>query len=160
MSTPGVPTFGQERPAERRRRERNPVTWIVIGVVVLIVLYSCGQSAYRLYRIADAGTTRVHQQLNQAQYEDIYGDATDAFRSKGSRGESLAFLEKVHQTMGDAHRAKLRGFNVNRNTSTTMVTLVYATTFDKGDANEQFVWQIQDETAKLYGYHIDAPQFH
>jgi hypothetical protein len=98
--------------------------------------------------------------LNQAQYDDIYAGATDEFRNHGSRAETLAFLERVHQTMGNVHQSKLKGFNINRNTSGTLATLVYATTFDKGNADEQFVWQIESDAAKLYGYRIDAPNFH
>ena len=62
--------------------------------------------------------------------------------------------------MGNVHQSKLKGFNINRNTSGTLATLVYATTFDKGNADEQFVWQIESDAAKLYGYRIDAPNFH
>jgi hypothetical protein len=160
MSVSDVPSFGQEHPAARRRRERNPVTWIIIAVLALVVLYSCGHSAYDFYRIGGAATDRLHQELNQAQYDDIYAGATDEFRNHGSRAETLPFLERVHQTMGNVHQSKLKGFNINRNTSGTLATLVYATTFDKGNADEQFVWQIESDAAKLYGYRIDAPNFH
>jgi hypothetical protein len=78
VSTSNVPNFGQELPSARRPRERNPVTWIIIALVALVV-YSCGRGAYGAYRVADPGTDHFHEMLNQAQSEEIYGQATDGF---------------------------------------------------------------------------------
>ncbi|HST10911.1 MAG TPA: DUF4019 domain-containing protein [Terriglobales bacterium] len=158
MSASGVPSFGQELPSVRRRRERNPVTWIIVGLVLLVILYSCGRSAYGSYRIANLGTERFHQMLNQGQYEQIYGDTSDDFRKKGTREESLAFLQKVHETLGSQRSSSLKSFNINRVNTGTYLTLVYTSHFDQGDADEQFVWRVQDDDAKLYGYHVNSSQ--
>ncbi len=36
------------------------------------------------------------------------------------------------------------------------VSLVYDTTFTQGTGTEQFVWHVKDNTASLYGYHINS----
>jgi hypothetical protein len=156
MSTTSAPNFGQELPAARRRRERNPVTWIIIGIVLLVVLYSCGRSAYGFYKIANSATVRLHQQLNQAQYEQIYAEASDEFRNHGTRLESLEFLKKLHDVLGAQKSSSMKNIKVNRTNKGTFVSLVYDTAFELGRADEQFVWMIDGDQAILYGYHVNS----
>jgi hypothetical protein len=156
MSASGVPSFGQELPSVRRRRERNPVTWIVGGIVLLVLLYSCGHSAYGIYRVANSATERLHLQLNQGQYEEIYSEAADEFRNQGTREETLAVLQKVHQKLGVQKRSSMKNINLNRTNRGTFVTLGYDTAFDQGNADEQFVWLVMGNQARLYGYHVGS----
>jgi hypothetical protein len=143
----------------RKGWERNPLVWLAFILIALLILYSCGRKAYSAYRIGEAATIEFHNRLDRAGYEQIYVDATEEFRRHGSRAEELAFLEKVHIAMGNKQASHLQGFHVNTFNGVTYVALRNATTFDKGSADEQFVWQINDSGAKLYGYHIDSSNF-
>jgi uncharacterized protein DUF4019 len=156
MNTTSAPNFGQELPSARRRRKRNPVTWIISGILLLLLLYSCGRSAYGVYKIANSATERFHQQLNQTQYEEIYADASDEFRNHGTREESLAVFQKVYENLGAQKSSSMKNINVNRNNKGTFVTLVYDSAFEQGRADEQFVWRVEGDQAKLYGYHAES----
>ena|SRR5215468_6758939 len=133
MSATGVPNFGPDLPSARRRLERNPVIWIIAAVWLILLLYSCGRSAYGMSRVANSGTERFHQQLSQGQYEEIYADASQESRNHGTREESLALLEKVHRSLGLQQSSSMKNINVNRNRKGTFVTLVYDTASPKGE---------------------------
>ena len=51
------------------------------------------------------------------------------------------------------------GFHVNWQNGHTIINEVFNTQFAQGQAQEGFIWIIDDSNPHLQTYHIDAPQF-
>ena len=62
----------------------------------------------------------------------------------------------MHRKLGLTKSSMAQSWNVNYHTSGTFITLSYATTYEGGDAREQFVFRLQGAEAKLAGYHIGS----
>lgn len=135
------------------------VTWILLlaGAAMLLGLGTCGRSGYRQYRIVDTAVAGFHGQLDRAQYEDIYGEATEQFRSTGSRQQMIAFFQTVHEKMGASGKSSIRGLNVNVSAQGKFVSAAYATEFARGPATESFIWRMDQDQPRLWNYQVDSP---
>lgn len=156
MSSPG----GLSLPRGTQSRSRNTGVWTILiggGVVTLLLLGTCGRSAYNSYRTADDAVARFHEQLDSEQYEEIYGDATDEFRNASSRQQQITFFKTVREKMGNSGKRSIRGFHVNVSTNGTFVNAAYRTEFGSGPADETFVWRMDEGKPRLWSYHIDSP---
>lgn len=141
------------------------IKWILLvgSVAALLLLGTCGRSQYRLYKLVNNAVSRFHGQLDQAEYEEIYGDATDQFRNSGSRQDAIAFLKTVHEKMGSSKKFSMRGLNTTKSFNyktaarETFVTAIYLTNFTEGEATESFLWRIDPYQPRLVKYRIDSP---
>jgi hypothetical protein len=142
------------------RRQRSMTRRIVLaGIVVAvaaILLWSCGKGAYHNYRLSAAAVERFHQQLDQGDFETIYGEATDEFRRAGSREEQIKFLAMVHEKMGNSGKMSAKGFHINWQNGRLSVNQVYDTQFALGQAQEGFIWIIEQDQPRLQTYRINS----
>jgi hypothetical protein len=88
---------------------------------------------------ASAAVEHFHQQLNAADYDGIYEDASDEFRRSASREDVVGVLEKVHRKMGNSGKTSPAGFHVNWKNGLTTVDQVLETEFAMGRGQESFV---------------------
>ena len=122
--------------------------------IFALLIVGCGSGDD--LRIAANGVTRVHAQLDNLQFADIYSQADDALRSVTKQQDFLDFVGAVHRKLGKVQSAIQSNYFVNFTTSGTRVRLNYRTKFEGGDAQEEFVWKIKGESAVLVGYHINS----
>jgi hypothetical protein len=157
MGSPG--SWNTNTKAQSSATSKSVIKWILLGggVVALLLMGTCGRTAYHSFKITNNAVERFHSQLDNSEYEDIYGDATDEFRAAGSREQQIAFLQTIHEKMGHSGKCSVTGFHINANTKGTFLNEVCATVFVAGSANEYFVWRIDGEPPKLWSYHIDSP---
>ena len=132
---------------------------ILVGgaVVALLLVGTCGRSTYHSYKAADSAVGHFHEQLDGSEYEEIYSDATDEFRNASSRQQQIGFLKMVHDKMGNSGKRSIQGFHVTASTKGSFVNVVYQTEFVAGPVKEYFVWRMDQEHPRLWGYHIDSP---
>ena len=142
--------------AARARRRQLILAGVAIVVVASAVVWSCGRGAYRNYRLTSAAVDHFHDQLNREDYDGIYEEASDEFRRFGTRADDTKFLASVHQKMGSSGTKSPRGFHVNWRNGRTWVDQVYETQFSLGTGQESFIWIIDQDHARLYGYHVDS----
>jgi hypothetical protein len=142
--------------AAKAKRNRWLLTAGAIVVVASAVVWSCGRNAYRNYRVANTAVDHFHDQLNREDYDGIYGEASDEFRRFGTRAEDAKFFATVHQKMGNSGTRSPRGFHVNWRNGHAWVDQVYETQFSLGSGQENFIWIVDQDHARLYGYHIDS----
>lgn len=157
MSTPPTPQFPLLVPPRPKPSKRR--LWIVACLAIafsLAVVWMLGKSAYHNYRLSSAAVDRFHQQLDQGDFENIYGDATDNFRRAGTREATLKFFENVHQKMGISGKRSVKGFHVNWQNGVLTVDEVFDTEFTLGEAKEGFIWVIDHDQPRLQTYHVDA----
>jgi hypothetical protein len=142
-------------------RQRSKTRWIVLAGLVVVaaamLLWSCGKGMYHNYRLSTGAVERLHRQLDQADYETIYGEATEEFRRAGSRTDEIKFLETVHQKMGNSGKISSQGFHVNWQNGRVTANQVVNTQFALGQAQEAFVWIIEQDQPRLQSYRINSP---
>src|SRR5258708_19712643 len=90
-----VPSF--TLPRQERSKTKRIVLSGLLAVVAGILLWSCGKGTYHNYRLANAAVDQLHQRLNQADYQTIYGEATEEFRLTATPPDKIQFLEMLHQ---------------------------------------------------------------
>jgi hypothetical protein len=93
MNPPGAAKANTAPPPPSASRRRNK--WIVLAgcAIALLFLGRCGRSAYHSYQIADRAAQGFHQQLNNGEYEDVYGEASEGYRIAGTRQEQDRILQ-------------------------------------------------------------------
>jgi len=106
--------------------------------------------------IAEQAVPRFHEQLDAARFDAIYNESGDELKKASTQKDFVALLEAVHRKLGNTKSSGKTSWNVNYQTSGSFVTLGYKTSFDGGDAQEQFVYRLQDKAALLVGYHINS----
>jgi hypothetical protein len=156
MSSPGGLNASLKPQRSPRYKGRK---WVLLAgsLVALLLLWTCGRSAYHAYKTEASAMERFHRQLDNAEYEDIYGDATDEFRSAGTREQQIALFKTIHEKMGNSGKCSVKGFHINASTKGTFVNAVYTTVFAAGSANEYFVWRMDTDQPRLWSYHMDSP---
>jgi hypothetical protein len=159
MSIPTVRQTPYLLPPPQGRKTK----WLVIGTLwvalALVVLWSCGKGFYHNYRLSAAAVDHFHRQLNQGDFETIYGDATDEFRRVGTRADEIKFLDTVHQKMGNSGKMSAKGFHISWKNGLQWVDQVYDTQFALGQGRESFVWLIENGQPHLQSYRIDSANF-
>lgn len=110
-------------------------------------LSGCGNS-----KLAELAVNSFHSQLNSEEYRAIYESADARLRSTKSESNYVKLLQDVHQRLENVKGCTPTLENAASNPPT--VTLHYETTFERGTANEQFVWLIKDNQAILDRYGI------
>lgn len=127
-------------------------------VAILFALFLSACSAVQGVENAESAVTRFHASYDQAQFAQIYSAASPALREVSSQQDFLKFMGAVHRKLGKVKDTARTGSHVNVHTSTGLrVTLVYHTNFERGAADEQFVWQVKGDSAQLVGYNINSP---
>jgi len=105
----------------------------------------------------EVAVAKFHAQFNAAKYHDMYGQTDDGFRKATSEQQMTEYLEAVHRKLGEVKDAEQMGWRVNATTAGTQVFLAYKTSFDEGDATEQFVFLVSGDNSALYRYNIQSP---
>jgi hypothetical protein len=119
-------------------------------------MWQCGSTFVQGRKLADAAVRRFHEQLNAGDFEGIYRDADQAFKTDLGHDESIRFLQAVHQKLGLAGSETRLNIRVETNPGGTFLTVGYSTMFAAGQATESFTWVKSDGTLKLDGYHIQS----
>jgi hypothetical protein len=149
---PPAPAFATP-PAPRSKKK-----WIVISSLIvaflLVLLWTCGKGFYHDYRVASSAVELFHHRLDSGDFDSIYSDSSDAFRSSGTKADQIKFFETTHQKLGNSGKTSPLGFHVNWRNSQMFVDQVYSTQFAQGAAQESFVWVIEKGAPRLYGYNV------
>jgi hypothetical protein len=130
-----------------------PRTFLVIAALMAAL---CGCSMSADTALAEQGVPRFHEQLDAGRFDEIWEQSADELKKASPQPQFVEFLGAVHRKLGNTKSADKTGWNVNYQTSGSFVTLGYKTVFAEGDAQEQFVFRLQDKTALLVGYHINS----
>ncbi len=127
---------------------------LILLVVLAFATAGCSMSGDKT--AAEQGVDRFHTMLDAGQFEQIYAGATADCRRITAQQDFVALLNAVHSKLGAMRSTKERNWRINFDNKGTFVTLTYATTYAGGDAEEQFVFLIDQDTPALQGYHINS----
>ena len=91
---------------------------------------------------AQAALQDAIEQIDAGRYDELYNSAADEWRSQSSADESKATLQRINDKLG---KARTRSQETAREEQTSTgpvaghsVTVIYQTTFDRGEGIETF----------------------
>lgn len=126
---------------------------VVVGLA--LVLSACGLK--EAYDNSGAAVATFHRGLDQEKYQAIWAGSSAAMKQSGTLAEFTKFLTVVHTKMGKVKSTKQIDLNVNSVNSTTTVQAVMETEFEKGKAQETFIFLQEGERLILQSYNINSP---
>ncbi len=104
----------------------------------------------------EKGVTSFHALLNDGRFDEIYDGASDEFRGATARKRFAELLGAVQRKLGKVTGTENKGWRVNSRNLQTYVELAQATRFDRGEAQESFVFVVRGGKATLIGYNIQS----
>ena len=124
----------------------------------LVLLVSCSMTQdVGLVQQAPSAVESFHQQLNAQQGEQILSSATPEFQKAMSKDTYLAFFARIRRKLGTPISSKPTSIFVNHVPGATLIVAQFQTKFDKGDAQENFTWRVDNGKPRLLGYQIGSP---
>ena len=121
---------------------------LVLGGVKLYSLFTRGTA------MADAAVAEFHARLDAAKDDEIYDTAASALRSSVKKDGFHKFLDQLRADLGAFKSGTRQGVSINSNNGNTALNVTYASTFEKGQAEESFVFDYNAEKPVLIRYDI------
>lgn len=116
-----------------------------------LLLSSCGFRKSRM--LAEQAVRQFHERLDSGQYAAIYDQADQSLKDSRQKAEFTASLRNLHQKLGMSGKTSVSGFQLMTVSGQgSGVELVMQTEFDRGVAEERFVWRLKDGRAALSAY--------
>jgi hypothetical protein len=110
-------------------------------------------------QVAGAGTSEFRERCSRSAFDEIYAASAPDLKNSGTKDDFLKLMNSVQKKLGAWQSSSPMGWNVMAGTKGTRVTLGFQSTFEKGAAQEEFVWAVHGDKAALVGYHINSPAF-
>jgi len=132
------------QPSFRMRRESRTFFVRALSFMVVLGLAGCNASVRRsgIPTGAQGALQAAIDDIDSGRYDKLYQEASDEWRNQSSLEESKATLQKIRDKLGEA-RARTQQTAREEQTSTApvaghSVTVIYQTTFDRGEGVENF----------------------
>jgi hypothetical protein len=127
---------------------------LALLLLCCILLASCGFRRSRM--LAEQGVNEFHALLDRGQYETIYSQSGDPLKKSMSRSDFVSYLQDIHSRLGNTRKTARSGFSVNATPGEgAHVALSMETEFDRGVAQERFLWLVTGGHAVLLDYRAD-----
>ncbi len=127
---------------------------LVTGLLVVSALVACGYKSD--VKLCEAASDNFHTLYNDGKYSDIYNAAGERMVKSAPMKDWLDLMGRLSKRLGKEKSATPDTTNLGSDNFITVITLNYKTTFDKGDADEQFVYEIRGGKALLIGYQVEV----
>lgn len=124
--------------------------------VVPVLLALAGCNIKQELNRADAAVASFHGKLDREQYDQLWSSSADGMKKASPQPEFVRFLKAIHTKLGNVNATHETGFNINENNGVTSVTVSYDTDFEKGKANETFVFLEEGQRLELLNYNINS----
>jgi hypothetical protein len=105
---------------------------------------------------AERAVAAFHIALDSGRFGAIYAASSEEMKRTTSAEDLTRLLEAVHGRLGRFRAGSTRSWNDSRTASGRFVTLDYAASYERGAAEENFVFRIDDGRAVLAGYHVNS----
>ena len=130
-------------------------------LIFLLVLCSLVYGGMKLYRsftrggaLADAAVAEFHARLDAAKDDEIYDTAAAAMRSATKRDDFHKFLDQLRTDLGGFKSGTRESINISSNNGNTTISAGHASTFEKGRAEEAFLFDYNADKPVLMRYDI------
>lgn len=154
--SPSPPTYPG---AEKSGSSFKWVLFIILALFILssgYVLWQCGSGVAEGRAMANAAVQHFHDQLNAAQFEQIYLESDTRFQKAANKEDILKLFEAIHRKLGNTKSQSLSFWNMNATTNGFFISVTYDTSFERGSGQENFTWVKNGNQLSLVGYHIQS----
>jgi hypothetical protein len=121
----------------------KPARLIIISV--LAIFAACNAGGVRRSGIPAGAQTALDtaiEDIDAVQIEKLYQEASDEWRSQSTAEESKATFQRLREKLGTAHSRSLQTAREEQTGTAPVaghsVTVIYQTTFDRGEGIETF----------------------
>jgi hypothetical protein len=118
---------------------------------MFLALTGCVETAKEI-TIARSAVDTFHQKMDAADFEAIYAEADDAFRSSVPPAQINQVLSRVHNAVGTHKQSSQTAFEVNYKNGANLVKVTFKSEFEKRTIDEIFEFRIRDGRARLLNY--------
>lgn len=109
---------------------------------------------------AEQSVVVFHERLNEADYDQIWTLTAPAFSNQEMRDEARALFAAMHSHLGPVLESEEIDASFYRYADAgETVTLVYHTTFERGQATETFVFTVGSGKPLIWNYNINSRTF-
>ena len=108
---------------------------------------------------AAAGTAiqDFHSKLNAGEFAEIYDQSGASMKAAATEDKLTALLDAVHRKLGAYVSGSQTSWNENFGTTGHTIRIQYASKFERGEATETFVFQLDGKgTPALVGYNVNS----
>jgi len=123
----------------------------------LLALAGCSAGAD--LPVARAGVDKLHAQFNGAKCPEIRDQASTEFKDLSSAESWQTMCDQLTAGLGKFVSLAQTGWNDEVGTNGHIIRLNYDSVFEKGKAQEQFLYRIDGNKAVLVGYHVNSDVF-
>ena len=146
----------------RMRQESRTFFVRALSLVFVLWLTSCNAGVRRsgIPAAAQAALQTAIEDIDAGRYDKLYQEAADEWRNQSSLEESKATLQKMRDKLGIA-RARTQQTAREEQTSTApvaghSVSVIYQTTFDRGEGIETFTLIERGGQWSLAKYYVSS----
>jgi hypothetical protein len=127
---------------------------LLVGIIGLSWLESC--STGQDLPVVNAAIGQFHERLNSSEFDVIYAQSSLELRHMSGQPEFTQLLLAVHRKLGNFQSGSTANWNDNLGSNGHFVTLNFAAKYERGSANESFVYKVNGNSASLAGYHVSS----
>jgi hypothetical protein len=121
-----------------------------------VALAAGGCSAGADKGTATAAVAEFRQLSDAGRFADIWRGGAAELKASTSEAELVRVLSGLQSHYGNFRSASETNFAWNSSNGIVQVTLEYASEFERGRANERFIYRIDNGAASLVGYNRSA----
>jgi len=129
-------------------------SWLA-GFACLLVIVSC--HAKQDASIAESALGQLHNHLTGQEDDQIFADAAPEYQKSMNVEANHAFFNRIRRKLGAPHASKPISIQVNHMPAGTFMLCQFQTSFDKGNAQENVTWHLQDGKPRLVVYQVISP---
>jgi outer membrane lipoprotein-sorting protein len=138
---------------------RRPLA-LIVGVVFLSGCISIKPGYFADdQKVAEQAVVQFHARLSNEEYEQIYAQTAEALRNTAEKAELISAMKRTHDQFGAFKNTKQTEAKVIMG-APRQVRLLYNTSYEKGEATEEFIWLVNFNDVKLAMYKVlpQSPQ--
>ncbi len=105
---------------------------------------------------AERAIGAFHQAVDAGRFDGIYDASAQEIKGTTSKSQFTALLAAIHAKLGAFKSGRRNSWNDNYGSGGHVITIVYAATYERGAAREEFVYKIDGDRAVLAGYHVNS----
>jgi hypothetical protein len=127
----------------------------LLALCALVLAAGCGDTIHGV-KYAEPVVAQFRALMKQRDFDKVYDFTGEQFRAATPRKDGVALFEAVDRKLGAVKSSNEVNWGVNTNNGTTLVTLIYATKYEQGDATETFTIEVDGGKGSLVGYNINS----
>jgi hypothetical protein len=135
---------------------RSPIHSFILICLASITLLACAKPVEVDPDVAEQPVPLFHMALNGGNVAEIYNTAAADLKQHESQQDFVARLEKVRSKMGPVQGTERQSWKAVEDSGSVLVTLTYKSRYAAGEAEEEFLVRMKDNTNTLAGYKIKA----